>query len=149
MHPSIARLRELVSRHEGGDELDRWLAASLSTYLEGADKGLSLEEAFGVATAQGQPPWWRQEAHEKRDEAIRLVADHFGNIGITQQADEILKTANRYITTAWRRDRDRDEPPPEYAGTEREHLWKALQATGGKFPESPRHVRRILEESGT
>ena len=93
-------------------------------------------------------PWWRGESLKARDDAIRRLAEqHFGNLDLNSQADEILQTIRRYRRGRWRFDREKDNIPEGYVGTPDELLYEALRRGGGDVPESKRHLLRILSAS--
>ena len=135
---------------EGGKlgELGDWLAPRLNHYLTGASEGVSLEQVLDLAVSPGQAPWWREEAQRARDNAIRELADqHFGNLDLNSQADEILQTIRRYRRGRWRFDRLEERMPETYANTPSESLYEVFRRGDGDVPESRRHLRRILSAS--
>ena len=139
------RLRRLaVAAPKLGDD-GAWLAQALARYLDEAPHGLALDHAFGLAPGPGGEPWWRTEARQRRDNAIRAMATlHFVGISTHAAAVAIIENARRYEATAWRRDRTLASPPPGYAGTIRAALWLAL-ATGERFPSGWRQITEILD----
>ena len=146
----IDQLRQLLVMAEGGKlgELGDWLAPRLNHYLTGASEGVSLEQVLDLAVSPGQAPWWREEAQRARDNAIRELADqHFGNLDLNSQADEILQTIRRYRRGRWRFDQSRECIPEYYVGTPSGLLYEAFRSGDGDVPESKRHLLRILSAS--
>ncbi len=142
----IERLRQVSQRCLAGKPLGRdlanWLGAALKSYLSRQHR--TVEEALGLHFAQGGVPWWREEAIRKRDAALRELAGRFfSGLSPCAQAQRIWTLATRYAASAWRIDRDGDELPRRYLGTEKECLWRAF-ASGAAMPLGERQLRNIL-----
>jgi hypothetical protein len=147
MLPEIENLREIARRCQAGEPLDddqsRWLGAWLEDFLT---QHCSLDEAFGLRSARGGVAWWQETAIRKRNAALRALAGQVCPEGSTSaRARQVHTLAIRYAATCWRRDRDRDEMPPQYRGTAKAHLWRAFKA-GAAMPIGERHLRSILAD---
>lgn len=119
------------------------LADRLRAYLSAASGGASLDEVFGLATAAGKLPWWRAEALNTRDAALRALAARFyQGQPVARQAAGIRRSLSSYASSSWRFDRQAISPPPHYLGTEREMLFDALRACDAV--PSASHLRRVL-----
>ncbi len=139
----ITRIRQFIDTHP-----DCWAADCFRKYLQGAPEGVSLEQAFGLTVGPGRVPWWREESLKARDDAIRRLADqHFGNLDLNSQADEILQTIRRYRRGRWRFDQSKECIPEYYVGTPSGLLYEAFRSGDGDVPESKRHLLRILSAS--
>lgn len=147
---NISKLREAARRLASGEpmnELGIWLAAALRNYLAHAAQGLTLEAALDLDCDPGQHRWWTQRNLTERDAIIRKIADeHFPELEVGAAARAIVREATRYHMGSRRL--ERDVVPAERSGSVRELLRRALSAGDGQFPESARHVRRILDDRG-
>ncbi|WP_232628888.1 hypothetical protein [Methylobacterium sp. Leaf118] len=140
--PELELLRRVADRRET-DEDRVEIAARLQLYLETAEKGLTLDDCFGLSVCPGGSPWWRREATGRRDAALRLLARrHHGGRPVARQAAEIRAGLLRYAATAWRFDRTKSEPPSNYLGTEREIQFDILRVH--EIILSERQLQRIL-----
>ena len=84
----------------------------------------------------------KPDALRRRDELLRSLADrHFAGLGVTRKSEEIARIARRYEATAWRREKNRDEPPAERRGTPEELLFAARKL--GPIP-GPRRLQTIV-----
>ena len=76
--PAITNLSEIAAllERQGAEcePLASWFRACLSQYMTGAQHGQTLEQAFGLALAPGEPPWWLLDARVRRDELILEAA---------------------------------------------------------------------------
>jgi hypothetical protein len=132
-----SRLGVTPERH-----LVQWVGECLNEVLE--HRASSFEEAFGLQKGRGGVPWWLEVAMRERNEALRNLARHYLNdLTRNQQASEIAKLSLRYMASAWRIDRDRDEMPPRYRNEREEWLWCACKS-GASMPLSERQLRNIL-----
>lgn len=91
---SITRLRQIAAAASAGQSIApedaAWLGAAIGRYLDAAALGLSLEDVFGITPAAGQSSWWRVEARERRNAALRELRErHFGSLDIPKAAREI------------------------------------------------------------
>jgi hypothetical protein len=146
----IERLRRIAQRALAGERLGEdsaWLAAAVARYEREAARGVTLDDAFGVATHAGCAPWWREEALARRDQALRELAGRFfGELCVSKQAEELRRLISRYATTTWlRTDRNLSEMPTGYSGTPRELLFRAFSACDGRLPSSGRWLIKILD----
>ncbi|GJD64415.1 hypothetical protein [Methylobacterium frigidaeris] len=138
----LALLRRIAAGRES--EADRAVLASrLRAYLEGAPAGATLDGTFGVARVPGHGSWWRAEALDARDAALRALAAAFhAGEPPARQAAAIRSALLTYAASAWRLDRVETSPPARYIGTAREMLFDALRACD-EVP-STSHIQRIL-----
>ena len=146
MLAEINNLREVARRCLDDQPLDQdlseWLGASLQDFLN--RRSTTIEEALGLRAPQGGVPWWMEDAIRIRDAALREFARYdCAGLSVTAQAQEIRRRALRYAASAWRFDRDRDEMPGRYGGTQLEYLWRAFKS-GAAMPLSERQLRNIL-----
>lgn len=139
--PEVDLLRRVAERHE--TEADRAeLAHRVRHYLAGAEHGVNLDEAFGLACAPGQLPWWRIEALGRRNVALRALASYYPNRTTAEVAFEINRALRKYAASSWRFDREKSVPPAEYLGTPRECMFDALKASENIV--GIRQLQRIL-----
>lgn len=144
----VRRLRQLSASCAQERPLDpalaRWLGRSIDLYLQ--RKSASLEAALGLASAPGGLAWWRAEALQARDLALRALAKlHFSTLSPTAQAREIALISRRYGASTWRFDRVLACPPSDSAGTPRGYLFRAFQS-GAPMPLGERQIRNILKK---
>jgi hypothetical protein len=142
----INNLKEVARRCLAGealdDDLSYWFGSSLQEFLE--RRANTIEDALGLRAPRGGVPWWMEDAIRLRDAALRELGERFhGARSVSAQAQEIRRRALRYAASAWRFDRDRDDMPPRYDGTQKECLWRAFKA-GAAMPLSERQLRSIL-----
>jgi hypothetical protein len=146
MYATIQSLREIsrrcLSQEPLSGEQITWLGKSLEGFL--THRHRTIEEAMGLRFPRGGVPWWLEEAIRKRDAALReLSRRHFNLQSVSAQARQIRTLAIRYAASAWRFDRDLDDPPERYAGTPNEWLWRAF-ASGAPMPVCERTLRHVL-----
>ena len=143
----LALLRRIAAGRES--EADRAVLASRRrAYLDGAAAGATLDGTFGVARVPGHGAWWRAEALDARDAALRALASTFHpGEPPARQAAAIRSAMLAYAASAWRLDRVETSPPARYIGTAREMLFDALRACD-EVP-SAAHIRRLLRGSRT
>ena len=150
---TIARLRlvaERMARGEPNVADDRWLSELLTEYLSRApDEGVTLDDVFGLAVAQGGEPWWSREARALRDELIREYFAKFCGAATFAQALATLQSdIRRYERAGWPRDGKLREMPPAYEGLPRGLLLKIFQLNenlgAGAMPSSTDQLTRIL-----
>ena len=126
---------------------DSWLAECFRRYIDGAHKGLSMEEAFGLHVSRGKSVWWRRERLRARDTYIEVLASVCcPKRSINAQAKAVYHLADHYEATAWKRDRYRDAMPTRYTRTFREilyHTFRLAKEARTKFPKE-RQIRKIL-----
>ncbi len=140
----VARLRRLAVVLRDGDGDAQWLARGLCEYLDGAERGLSLDLALDLSPAPGQANWWTAEGIEARDAALREMAARFWpERKVASQAYEIHRAALRYAASSWRFDHERADMPGHYRGNKSEYLWLAF-ASGATMPLSKRQLQTIL-----
>jgi len=143
---AIARLRRIAACAAAGEALGEdgeWLADALAAYLEHADAGVSLEQAFAIDTPRGALPWWRRERLARRDAALRAFAHAaFPKLKPHAQGAAVLEAATRYGASGWKWDCVASELPRRIAGTPRAHLWHAMQAA--PLPSTAAGVARAI-----
>jgi hypothetical protein len=111
-------------------------------WVAGADKGVTLEDAFGVAVPPGGQPWFAILARERRDEAICKIAQAACPIGcVSEQADAALREIRRYAPTWRRRDQYRHDPPADESSIV---FWLFEANRCGSIPDSADRIRKIL-----
>jgi hypothetical protein len=99
---AIDRLRRLALRlGKPGDEDGQWFSAAVAEFVAAAPHGGELGDAFGLRAG-----WWRVEAVERRDRAVREIRRscfpwHSGRAA----AKKISRALDRYQATTWRTDR--------------------------------------------
>ena len=145
---TIEYLREICQHCLEGepldDDLSRWLGESLQDFLDRSCE--TIEEALGLRLPRGGVPWWLEEAMRARDAALRELARRCAPGGSTATAARHIHTVTmRYAASAWRFDRDREDMPGSYAGTEKEYLWRAFKS-GAAMPLGERQLRNIIAE---
>lgn len=146
MRVAIQNLRQISRSCNSGQDLDprlsQWLGETLEGFLH--HQHSSLTDAFGMRQPPGGVPWWREEAMWHRDEALREFAErHFDDLSVSRRAARIRQLAMAYAASAWPNDRNRDDMPAHYAGTEEEFLWRAFKS-GAPMPLGERQLRSIL-----
>ena len=144
----IDDLREIARCCQEGEPIDerltRWLGGALERFLTQDTR--SLEEAMGLQAPQGGVPWHLEEALRHRDAALRQLAACFcDGASVSAQAKQIHTWSVRYAAAAWRFERNREEMPAHYRGTEKALLWQAFKS-GARMPICERHLRNILAQ---
>jgi len=144
----VINLREIARLLTDGEPLPKplaeWLGVSLQSFLERQHE--SLEDVLGLRWGRGGVPWWMDEAIRVRDDALRQLATHIAPIGsLSERARLVRERSLRYATTAWLRDRYQHALPENYAGTEKEWLWRAFKSQAA-MPLGERRLRQILSE---
>ena len=143
---TISALRDIARRCLAAEPLTpaqlQLLGMSLARFIERDCP--SIEDALGLKFPRGGVPWWREEAIRKRNAAIRvLAARYYAGHTVSARARHIWLITSRYGASAWRFDRERDEMPAAYAGTEKQYVWIAF-ISGAPMPLCERHLRTIL-----
>ena len=106
----IDRLRLIVNSCP-----DSRLAECFRRYIDGAHKGLSMEEAFGSHVSRGKSVWWRRERLRARDAYIEALASVYcPTLTTNAQAKAVYHLVDHYEATAWKRDRYRDAMPTSW-----------------------------------
>lgn len=144
----VADLRAFVAaEHEPGSLAAR-LAERLAQYLEHADEGVTLDEAFGLRPKRGGEHWWVSEARVIRDTAIRDIAETFPGGSVRELARQVAYSASRYQGARWRHDQEREKV--DYQEPRNRKLHELMRATGGEAPneETVRRVLRVGHEMG-
>jgi hypothetical protein len=139
MSAPIDRLRRLAAALGAGEVPDAgdaaWFVAAIAHYLDDAPAGCSMDDALQLKPATGQAAWWRVEARERRNAAIReLHRTSFSTFGIPRAASEIA----RLFHCAQRGGRLQDLRASELVA-------EALSA-GAAVP-GPKRIQSILEIS--
>ena len=145
---SIIRLRRITAALVGGATLDPadagWLGGRLASYLDRPER-TTLDRELGLVGTAGQSPAWKAERRAIRDELIRyLAARCFAGLPVEQQAARIAAAAARYSSTSWPRDQHYGLPAVYDPEGERGILYRAFQASEGRFPASVKRLRTIL-----
>lgn len=146
MSMAIERLRTVSDLCRRGEPLDEELAAWFGSCLRQVlERGVeTFEEAFGLTCCRGGMPWWKEEQVRRRDAALRALARQLpADLSVAARVREIRCRAVRYGASAWRIDRQHDEMPPAYRGTDREFLWRAFRS-GAAMPLGERQLRNII-----
>lgn len=133
---AMAELRLAADVLERAGAVPRVVEA-LRAYESGAPEGLTLDRALGLTPGPGGLPWWRIEAHRRRDDYIRQTRQrHFADLGVTEAARVIASRARRLQAIAGQR--ARQEAPGD-------ELLTAAMCTGLPFPDAKR-VEGILRD---
>jgi hypothetical protein len=135
---TIERLRQAKAalEREGSAEA-AWLVGVIAEYEAKAPGGLTLDRAAGLVPQSGQAAWWTAEQRRARDELIRQVRDSaYPNLSADAAAAEIIKQARVQRTRDHRRG----------AASGAALLIAEAIDTGAPFPETRRHVARILRD---
>jgi hypothetical protein len=143
---TLSALRDIARRCLAAEPLTpaqlQLLGVSLARFIERASP--SIEDALGLKFPRGGVPWWREEALRTRNAALReLAARCYAGRTVSAQAHQVWLVTSRYAGSAWRFDRERDEMPAAYAGTEKQYVWIAF-ASRAPMPICERHLRTIL-----
>ncbi|MCL8382483.1 hypothetical protein [Xanthobacter aminoxidans] len=142
------RLREVARRALAGEPLGPhgpWLAYGFLTYLDAAASGITLDDAFGVATQIGAAPWWTIEDQARRDRALcALFAMLPEDRSFAARIDALSAQLRRYAVRWRRTDHHLPACPESYSGRADALLFEAFHACGGGVPFSPRRLRDIL-----
>lgn len=100
-------LHRLRAHHAGGAELDPEFAAAtvaaIDGYLSGAARGVTLDEAFGIAAPSYVQPWWKAATDDRRRVLVQRLAEHFRQADQTNTARAIASAAERYAASEWTR----------------------------------------------
>lgn len=111
--------------------LDDWIARALAR--SAAVEGEAKDGRSGV-----------RQAAQQRDAALReLAARYYPGLRRSAQASQIRRLTIHYATCGWGRDRRLAAPPPHYADSPHELLWRAFKA-GAPLPVSERRLCSIL-----
>ena len=135
-------LRALVAALERGEVTGlgtaaRPLAEGLHRYLAEARNGLSLDEALGLKPLPGQPAWFTVEKRQRRDAALREIAEkHFAHISLSNAAEQIARLGRRVLASS----RGQMTVAPE--DDLRRLLHDAIEA-GAQWP-GPRQIFNVL-----
>lgn len=147
MSMAIERLQQVSDLCQRGepldDELAAWFGRCLRRFL---DRGAAtFEEAFDMPACRGGMPWWKEARVRQRDAALRALSRSLPEeLSTGARAREIHTRAVRYAASAWRLDRRAGEMPCAYAGTPREHLYRAFRS-GAPMPLGERQLRNIIQ----
>jgi len=139
---NVAALRAFTT-DPGNRAAAEWVADCVAEYLERADKGVTLEEIFGLKPGRGQSPWWEHKVRANRDAAIRYLARPFSVYPISEQARRVVDAASRYRRGRWRF--DRGKAFVDYKDSKNRALFDMLRCTGGELPSEP-IVRHALAD---
>jgi hypothetical protein len=140
----LLRIRETVAAGQPlADEDIRYLLASIDEWLSGTE----FAAAFGVKPGPGEPDPRKTIAEIRRDELIRIAAQHFlGHVPQARRAEELHRAWTRYFDGAWRTmDRKLIDCPARHAGTLECLLFQITNLRPHVLSE--RQIRRILAMS--
>ena len=146
----VQRLRRVIADMEAKPaptDDDVWFARASRRYLENASDGLTLDQALGLAPAQGEQSWWRREALDRRDTAVReLAGRHLHGMSPAAQAREIESLLRRYASTRWLRSDQYagGTQPTEYEGRREWWLFEIMATGCGDIGE--RTLRAVLSK---
>lgn len=111
--------------------LDDWIAEALTRHADTERASNGGQKAV-------------RRAALTRDAMLRELADkYYPGLRRTAQARTIHQLTKLYATRSWRRDRGLMAPPPHYADSPHELLWRAF-ASGAHLPLSERRLCSIL-----
>ncbi|WP_158775542.1 hypothetical protein [Rhizobium sp. H4] len=131
----------LVEHLDGVQE--RWarnIAAGLNRFLSGETDDVAA--ALDLKVARGKRGWRGLSVFAARDTAIReAAAKFFPALKTSQQAEALAVALQRYATSAWCIDRQKQECPYK-AGDLRAALWLIL--TRVDYAVAARRIRKIL-----
>ena len=146
LEEGIALLRRIVAAHESEPDLPAVsaLAERIRHYLDGAARGVTLEQALGLTSASNGQPWFRAEARESRNRELRTLTGRFCPVrgSVRSRAIWLRGRILIYSSACWPRDRGAAEMPRRYSGTEKQHLYLAF--TAAPPPVSERRLRAII-----
>lgn len=142
MRATLERIADRCRRGLELDPADRMaLAIGLGGWLSGSYS--TLDAAFGVKRQPGERTNKTVRNTRERDALIRrLAAEHYSQH--RYPAGVMARDLTRYRTTAWRADKQKRDTPANYAGTSREGMFLIMRC--GAPPDSPRQIRRILQD---
>ena len=91
------RIREIITDDDGLERYGLWLRRCFADYL--SSEGKKLENCFQI------PKNWRnKERIEKRNQAIRELANMLSVEGTTEKAIQINELVDDYLNGDWRND---------------------------------------------
>ena len=95
----INLIREIRNDDAGLQQHAPWLRRCFADYIGSAGEGKTLETCFGI------PRGWRnKERIEKRNQAIRELANMLSVEGTTEKAIQINELVDDYLNGNWRND---------------------------------------------
>ena len=99
MQSSVDRIREITIDDDGLERHGAWLRRCLANYIGSSGEGKTLEKCFGI------PRGWRnKERKQKRNQAIRELANMLSVEGTTEKAIQINELVDDYLNGDWRND---------------------------------------------
>jgi hypothetical protein len=137
----LLRIRETAAQ---GKPLVRddacYFIAAVDEWLSGTE----FAEAFGVKPARGEADPRKTIIGSRRDELIRMAAQHFlEHQPLRQRAEELHRAWTRYFDGAWHtRDRKLSDCPEHYSGKPERLLFHITSLKPHVLSE--RQIRRIL-----
>lgn len=144
---AAALFRDFVETIEAGGTIDRdllgWAAGCGRAYLDGAPRGLTLEQAFGLELGPGALTWWKVSRRAQWGAAVAALAgEHFPGQSPRAQSERIAQRFARYVSGRWRRDRNAGNPYA--AGTIDAALYSLARLNDGR-QVSARTLQRAIE----
>jgi hypothetical protein len=123
------------------DDVVRLVLECFESYLRGAGKGVTLDQAFGASGPSGKDPWFVELGRERRDCALgKLGAVLRPGGSVSEKAEAVQRAARRYEPTWNRRDQFRAAPAPGDA----ERYWLFMARREGVIPDSIDRLRKII-----
>ena len=99
MQAPINLIREIITDDDGLERHGAWLRRCLANYIGSAGEGKTLETCFGI------PRNWRnKERKQKRNQAIRELANMLSVEGTTEKAIRLKELVDDYLNGNWRHD---------------------------------------------
>jgi hypothetical protein len=139
---TIDQIRRTTEAGELPADAVATVLADIKRYILAAG-AVTLDQAFGVSIPSGGDPWFARLARERRDDALRALAEMLQPFGTaSDRADALRLKIQRYRPTWQRRD--------QYLDAARTNnpidglLFAAFKACDGAIPDSPDHLRKML-----
>lgn len=118
----IALLRALLDELPNS-RVGRAAAKCINFYIEhAATENVFLGEAFGL----NGKPWWKTEAYQRRNDALRECAAFVAlDSSVIEQSRVLSRELRLYRETRWKHDSFLVNLPEAYKHTKYEFLWRA------------------------
>ena len=145
---SLDDLRHAAETLARDDEICRRVAKRLRIAID-PNSGMTLEQALGLEARQGSRSWRLRAAIDMRNHALRqCAAAFFPDRAGAQIVSALAATVSSYGATAWLRERRTGLPALYPPGSARAWLYEAFRVSGGRVPDSPKQLSRILRSTG-